>query len=129
MRGYPLPRFSYDVPEWLCALLDDAIYQAYKATDGADPNSSAFEDAFFASLIEQAPLDSVARHLDADTAATLARALNHRVARSARMSGRARPSEVELQRETWVRVQRPEDDPELDTILFGEASKSDAVNG
>lgn len=127
MRSYPLPRFSYDVPAWLCGLLDDAIYQAYKATEGADPNSTEFEDAFFASLIEQAPLESVTEHLDDDTAATLARALNHRVARRVRMSGRARVSEVELQRETWVRLRRPDHDPELDAILFGATSLSNAV--
>lgn len=127
MRSSPLPRFSYDVPEWLCGLLDNAVYQAYKATDGANPDSEEFEAAFVASLIEQAPLDSVAEYLDGDTAATLASALNHRVARSARMSGRARLSEVELQREPWVRLQRPEPDPELDAILFGDTSLSSAV--
>ncbi|QPF91483.1 hypothetical protein [Bradyrhizobium commune] len=107
--------------------MDDAIYQAYKATDGADPNSAEFEDAFHASLIEQAPLESVIDHLDGDTAAALARALNHRVARSARMSGRAKVAEVALERKPWVRLQRPEDDPELDAILFGNASLSNAV--
>lgn len=121
MRSHPLPRFSYDVPEWLCGLLDAAVYQAYKATDGADPNSVEFEDAFLTSLIEQAPLDSVAEHLDSDTAASLASVLNHRVARSSRMSGRVRLREVELERKPWVRLQRPEHDPELEAILYGDA--------
>ncbi|UGX93691.1 hypothetical protein G6321_00050315 [Bradyrhizobium barranii subsp. barranii] len=108
-------------------MLDDAVYRAYKATDGADPDSVEFESAFIASLIEQAPLDSVTEYLDGNTAATLASTLSHRVARSARMSGRARLSEVELQREPWVRLQRPEHDPELDAILFGDTSLSNAV--
>ncbi|QQO14968.1 hypothetical protein JJB99_01890 [Bradyrhizobium diazoefficiens] len=107
--------------------MDSAIYEAYKATNGANPDSSAFEDAFLASLIEQAPLEAVTDYLDRDTAATLARALNNRVARSSRMNGRARPSEVELQHEPWVRLQGPDQDPELDAILFGDTSLSNAV--
>ncbi|WP_194404852.1 hypothetical protein [Bradyrhizobium sp. CCBAU 53351] len=95
-------------------------------TDGVDPDTTAFEQAFITSLIEQTPMDSIAECLDGDTAATLARALNRRAARSARMSGRARVREVESQHQPWVGLQRRDDDPELDAILFGQSSLSDA---